>query len=68
MEKAASLQRANQEQRLTEWSQRVEACRSRRADEVQLLPARKSCYAIALVLPLFICPVKISCEFMRMNL
>ena len=28
MEKAASLQRANQQQRLVEWSQRVEACRS----------------------------------------
>ena len=28
MEKAASLQRANQQQRLVEWSRRVEACRS----------------------------------------
>ena len=28
MEKAASLQRANQQHRLAEWSQRVEACRS----------------------------------------
>lgn len=27
MEKAASLQRVNQQQRLAEWSQRVEACR-----------------------------------------
>ena len=29
MEKAASLQRANQQQRLVEWSRRVEACRHR---------------------------------------
>ena len=28
MEKAASLQRANQEYRLVEWSRRVEACRN----------------------------------------
>ena len=28
MEKAASLQRANQQQRLVEWSRRVEACRN----------------------------------------
>ena len=28
MEKAASLQRANQQQQLVEWSRRVEACRS----------------------------------------
>ena len=28
MEKAASLQRANQQHRLVEWSRRVEACRS----------------------------------------
>ena len=28
MEKAASLQRANQQHRLAEWSRRVEACRS----------------------------------------
>ena len=28
MEKAASLQRANQQQRMAEWSRRVEACRN----------------------------------------
>ena len=43
MEKAASLQRVNQQQRLAEWSQRVEACR-RSGLSVDLCPTNGGRY------------------------